>query len=614
MRSNDYNKKRLFLTNLAKLLIIVLIPLLILGSLSIFITQRYIKDEVNKNSRILLNQASQNINLILYELETLSMNFDINPYMMITIKSFLNGGEGLTYQESQLLKVVRSFIESSSNVKPYIHSIYTYYNNSNDIFISSVDTGVSNLNTYYDKDWYDSYRGNQDNNNIWSEIRVIQRYSFEEKKPILSLYKNFFSANSSKANGVIVLNIRMDFMEQIVSNTVTYPNQGLVVINEKGKPVISHNMPDSINEEGLESFVRSDAYSFTYTIGNNDFAVTKLAPDKYGWSYISITPHDDVYQVPEQLLLISLILLASSVLLAALLAIYMTRRNYISFMRIVKILKSAEQGRSTSYTDSGIEDEHSFIIQNIVKAFVEQKYLQMLLSERKYKMQVLELQALQSQINPHFIFNTLHAITWKAIALTKAQNEVSKMTENLSSIMKYSMENSHSTVTLEEEIRNSSCYVDILQMRYRDKFEVNWIYDPGLGELPILKLVLQPLIENSVYHGIVHKNGTGTITLRFLEDRNVLKIWVTDDGVGIPPEQLMKVRSMLSVDNYKHADQHIGLMNTNKRLMLAYGETYRIRIRSIPSKGTVIYIRIPIVSNVKSLTWQNHLNAAADPR
>ena len=219
----------------------------------------------------------------------------------------------------------------------------------------------------------------------------------------------------------------------------------------------------------------------------------------------------------------------------------------------------------------------------------------MQLSERKYRMKVLELLALQSQINPHFLYNTLHTISWKSIAITKKPNEISGMIDNLSTILKYVLSNSNEMVTLDEEIYYTMCYVNIQSVRYRNRFRVKWTYDDdNLAEIMIMKLIFQPLIENSIYHGIKEKEGEGVISVRLVRDGSFLKIWLIDNGLGMTRERLDEIREMLKPEKDTIKSDHIGLYNVNKRLLLTYGDSYRIRIKSAYGRGTAIFIKFPL--------------------
>lgn len=595
MKTESYNRKKILQQNLKNLLVIILLPLLILGSFSILITQRYIKDEVNKNNEILLKQASEKIDLIITELDTLSLNFSVNPNAIVPLKRIFNQPT-LSYEDASMLSLIKSYIESSTHVKPYYHSISIYYKNDKNRLISSIGAGLTDLHNNYDVTWYDSYIKNESYSHVWSEVRYLQRDTFDRNEEVLTIYKNLFTSGPEVSDGVIMLNIKTDYMEQLLNSAVNYPEQGLVVVNEKGIPIVAYNIPSSIQNGDIANFVKDDRNFFTYTSEKNDYTISKYGTENYNWKYLSITPNNVLYEMPMKLMEISIALLMASLLLGIFLALYETRYNFMSFLKIIKILDSAKEGEVIPSVVSRVRDEHGFIIQSIIKAFIEQNYLKVQLSERKYRMKVMEMLALQAQINPHFLYNTLHTISWKSIALTKKPNEVSAMIENLSTILKYSLSNANQTVSLEEEIYYTKCYLDIQSVRYRNQFKVHWKVEDNIKQLRIIKLLLQPLIENSIYHGIKEKEGQGTIYIHIVRDYFYLKIWLMDDGLGIPPERLEEIRAMLKDQEEITKHEHIGLFNVNKRLILTYGEDFGIGIKSVYQKGTAIYIRIPIDS------------------
>jgi two-component system sensor histidine kinase YesM len=240
-----------------------------------------------------------------------------------------------------------------------------------------------------------------------------------------------------------------------------------------------------------------------------------------------------------------------------------------------------------------VKDEYGFILQNILKTFIEQKYLKLQLSQRKFEQKTLELLALQSQMNPHFLFNTLETINWRIVALNGLDCDASVMLQNLSDVLKYSLGSSDEYVTLFEEIVNTNSYIQILKARYHDKFNVKWQYDRELEHLKVIKLLIQPLIENSVYHGIKEKPGKSSIKIKIRMPRfDRLTITVIDNGTGMQKSRLDSIRSDLEA--HKRSDTHIGLFNTNRRLILAYGEEFPLTIKSKAGLGTVVHIEIPI--------------------
>lgn len=601
MRTEEFNRSKIFFQHLKGLSLLIILPLFLLGTLSIVLTQAYIKDEVNKNNLIILSQASQQMDLIISELETLSFSFSENANMVVAMKSVFNKNV-LSYVEHRLFTTIKSYIDSTSHIKPYVQSVYIYYDNTNNRLITSGDMGLTRLDSYYDSAWYESYLNEKTTKGIRSEIRDLKRYSSAKAESVLTISQNLFTMSPDVADGVMVLNIKPDYIEELQDNTVSYADQGLIVINERGEAVISYELSPEISNQDIAEFMNNEQNFFSYSTSENEYTVTKYVSGQYGWTYLSVIPNQSLYEVPIQLLRISIALFGVCLIIGLMLALYMTRNNYLNFLKLVKLLESAEAGELLPTSLTNVKDEHSFLIRSMVKTFIEQNYLKMQLSERKYKIKVLELLALQAQINPHFLYNTLHTISWKSISLTKKPNEVSEMIDNLSTILKYSISNSNETAPLEEEIYYTQCYLNIQQIRYRNKFNVRWTCDEALLNIRVIKLLLQPLIENCIYHGIKENEAFGTISIKIVKDHAFLKIWVVDNGRGMKPDTLEAIRKKLKHGEDSPTQDHIGLYNVHKRLVLMYGdEHYGIRIKSQYTKGTAIYIRIPIPITQKRL-------------
>jgi two-component system sensor histidine kinase YesM len=273
--------------------------------------------------------------------------------------------------------------------------------------------------------------------------------------------------------------------------------------------------------------------------------------------------------------------------------ILMVNKLYSEKLRtIISILESAEKGRPLPPLSSRVKDVYSYIIQRILKNFIEQNFLKVQLSERRYKTQAMEFLALQSQLNPHFLYNTLDTINWKAASMTGGPNELNTIVENLSDILRYSLDGQNNLVTLQKEIAYTFSYINIQKIRYKDKFDVIWEYDDKVLKYHIMKLIFQPFIENSLYHGIKEKEGTGLIKVKIKARQTRLCISIVDNGIGMLPERLKHVREKLRLD--QDQTRHIGLFNTHRRLKLTYGDSFGVKLNSKFGWGTALYITIPI--------------------
>jgi len=242
-------------------------------------------------------------------------------------------------------------------------------------------------------------------------------------------------------------------------------------------------------------------------------------------------------------------------------------------------------------TDRGF----SHITYSILRTFLEHQYLRVQMSERRYRLKTLELLALQSQMNPHFLFNTLESINWKAIELTKGPNRINDMIRDLSSILKYVLQSPSGRETLANEIKHARDYLRIQRVRFKGRFSVRWDLQSGLEQRKVIRFLLQPLLENAIYHGIREKEGHGLITIRASEARGCLRIVVSDDGKGIEPRQLAEIRRRLEDESaeVEAGPGSIGLANTNRRIRLTFGDDYGLSLESEPGRGTSVTVELP---------------------
>ncbi|MBK9925195.1 MAG: sensor histidine kinase [Anaerolineales bacterium] len=204
-----------------------------------------------------------------------------------------------------------------------------------------------------------------------------------------------------------------------------------------------------------------------------------------------------------------------------------------------------------------------------------------------------ELRALQAQINPHFLYNTLDTIIW--MAESKKTDQVVKIVTALSKFFRISLSKGMDWITIGEEVERIKSYLTIQKMRYRDILDFKIDVDKDVAENTILKLILQPLVENALYHGIKNKRRGGTISVRARrKDENEILLEVEDDGIGFTPEKLARLRNELNDDSGEiKMESGYGIGNVNNRIRLYYGKQYGLSIQSEYGTGTRITLVIP---------------------
>jgi two-component system sensor histidine kinase YesM len=203
----------------------------------------------------------------------------------------------------------------------------------------------------------------------------------------------------------------------------------------------------------------------------------------------------------------------------------------------------------------------------------------------------MELKALQAQINPHFLYNTLDLINWKAI--DNHIPEIAEIAQSLAKFYKLSLNKGKDIVSIKDEINHVKTYIQIQNLRFDNRINFVLDFDPEILNYSILKIVLQPIVENSILHGILEnkKAETGTISISGHIDRDMLCIEVIDDGIGISEEKLAEVFS----DNPKSDVGGYGIKNIHNRIKLHYGDQYGLSYKSAVGFGTTVNIRIPAI-------------------
>ena len=213
-------------------------------------------------------------------------------------------------------------------------------------------------------------------------------------------------------------------------------------------------------------------------------------------------------------------------------------------------------------------------------------------TQEQQKLKKSELRALQAQITPHFLYNTLDAIIW--LAESKRTAEVVQITGALSNFFRTSLSGGNDWITLRQEEEHLFGYLTILKTRYRDILQYEIDIDERLQDCQILKLLIQPLVENAVYHGIKNKRGGGLVSVSIQMDDSVMRVQVQDNGAGMSPARLSQVRQSLVVSEPLSGDSGYGLSSVDKRIKLYYNQTEGVWIDSAPGEGATVRFFVPV--------------------
>ncbi|TXK83887.1 sensor histidine kinase [Paenibacillus sp. N3.4] len=251
-------------------------------------------------------------------------------------------------------------------------------------------------------------------------------------------------------------------------------------------------------------------------------------------------------------------------------------------------MKDVQDGNLDVWLDIKSRDEIGALAKEFNKMVGNTKMLMENIIEEQKKKKEYELAVMQSQINPHFLYNTLECIC--GLADLKRNADVVKIVNQLALFYRGVLSKGNPVISMEDEIIITQTYLEILKVRYGDQIDYTLDFDPEVYKYKTIKLLLQPIVENSIYHGLKNKRGKGHIHIQAGIKDKQLVIVIADDGIGIQQEQLDNMFNLGAAD-YKQ--KSFGLKSTNERIKLYFGVEYGLEIQSEYGKGTLVKIKLP---------------------
>ncbi|MDO5136548.1 MAG: sensor histidine kinase [Eubacteriales bacterium] len=315
-----------------------------------------------------------------------------------------------------------------------------------------------------------------------------------------------------------------------------------------------------------------------------DYAVVNSSSALSGWTFYHYKTKSAIDGSVSRLLLseIPLILVCAGIILV--IGLPFSRLFTRKIEELTENMNQVNQGRRIVTVDSDSEDEVGLLIRSFKGMMEEIDRLIREVYENKIALKEFELKALTAQINPHFLYNSLSIINWMAIR--SDQMEISKVTLALSTFYRTALSKGQDMVTVENCIRNIEAYLEIQLVMHDHDFQVIWDIDPEISNEMLPKLILQPVVENALEHGLdVKEEGEKLLKLFFVQDGDDVLLAVEDNGMGMEQEEAESLVTYQAVG--------YGLKNVNDRICLLYGEQYRIRIFSKVGEGTRVEMRIP---------------------
>ena len=571
-----FGDNSIFINYLKKTVLIIVIPFIVMELFVYLYISLNNKSQINllaNNTFIKSGKAFENaFESIIKQEYALMTNSDIHSMILL---------ENAPEDSQNFQKYLMSNAIMTSS---YIQNIDIYSTVSKYVF-STEKNGWTYDFTYLP--WYEHYLDTGDVNFVISYKSSKQKSNYDRLSVVQGIFFN------KKLYGIIACNIKIDELAEQIKYGETV-DETYYIINSDGVVLYSDNQY-SIKEKlpVLDSFEESDYGYLLYNSGNEFFC--KYALPIMGTSLVvRLDLKNTIYHNTFILILILFMTGILMIIIAFLLSIYLSKHYYSAISEIVAYLQN-DFIFNRSEGDNQYS-EISFIKNSVFEIKNSNKILEKQLGENMERLKKAQSSMLQFQFNPHFLFNTLNIVSLKAISLTHSENDVSRIVKLLSELMRISLRTESYFTSVNEELSFAKKYLEIEGIRYNNDFEIEWNIEDGIGEFRIVKLILQPIMENAFKHGLrmLPNNVKKKIIISaFTEESNIV-FSIANNGVG-DKSKMETVQAELENDEF-YRTNHIGMRNVNSRIKLLFGYEYGCTIER-KNDFTIVRIMMPIIRN-----------------
>ncbi len=546
---------------------------------------------IKNSGKNTLDSFDEHIETSLYSIGSQLDIMMSNSSFSLSLKNLLGNME-MEQKDLTFYLVLKNFLNTYNLSSSTIHSIYLYVEDKEHFMTSSQGqiVNISN-NTFYDLQWLDEYKNMDREKRIYTSRRWIQKNSYDEPVEVISVYYR-----NTYLDGVIVINIDKSEYGRLLRNMLASTRQSIFLVNDVGEIVCETDQSFQIDvtvNEHISDYIKNNK------IDTVDEKWIKIAGKNYFINYkysefmniyiVSIIPINFLFDELIFYILLAILVLLLDLVIIVVLAYSYTKRSFYYIEECINIFSEAEQGNVIEKKVNRINDEYELLLNNVIYLHLESNRVQLELMEKHHMYEMTEMMALQLQINPHFIFNTLQIMDIEVIQNMGDKSTLHTIIYQLSKVIKYALTTPTVDVTLKEELVYLKAYLEIQSIRFDNNAITYFDIDDSVYSIKVFKMLLQPVLENCFSHG---RRGDGqkiVIKIKIIDNGDYIYFSVIDNGRGMSKDNLIKLRHRINDSNSKS----IGLTNLNRRLLLRYGVDSGLVIRSKIGMGTIVKFVIP---------------------
>lgn len=578
-------RTRMLLSNI----VVALIPFLIFSIVSGFVFLDHAQKTAEEHSVQLIHQVSNSMDVYVETIEKMVnyIQLELQDTPFFTMES-----EGASGWDSETA-YIRSVLENVANSHREVAGIFIA--TKEDLYVS---TGMSRISRdpFQNERWYREASENPEEIQLISvvtgrNIVTNRSYSIDD---VFSLAKAVQDPETGEVLGVILLDIRHDIIQSSI-NGVTIGEKGFVFVMDQEDNIV-YTPVNGIVYRVNPKWVKAMEPMSVQIQGGSYQIRSELSPYT-GWRTVGVFSMDEVMSSVNTIVYILFTCVIISLVLVVIVSFKFSRTLTNPIFKLKRLMKQAESGDLTVRFNFEHNDEIGELGQsfNHMIARIDQ-LIQMVYVEQENK-RTAEMKSLQEQIKPHFLYNTLDTISW--MARDYDAEDIVRLVDALTNMFRIGLSHGKDIITVKEEITHVSNYLYIQKIRYKDKLNYVIHVDESLYAIEVPKLILQPLVENAIYHGVKAKRGGGTITITGVPEGENLVFTVQDDGAGMPQEKVEELNRRMSERSVLDEKKSFGLFYIRERIQLCYGKGYGVHVESTLGEGTRVTITLPLYQKPK---------------
>ncbi|MEX2414898.1 MAG: sensor histidine kinase [Paenibacillaceae bacterium] len=590
-------------------MIISILPSICLGILISWAVNNVISKQVNANTLQLIGNANKSLESYVSEIQNITYLISFNS----DVKNFLYQGENQSTIDPNQMYDIQKFLQGFTTLHSEVAGILVL--NSNNQYISN-EMYARTSKKLTEEQWYkeaESSKGIFKLIGHTSGRNITTHYNYKDDE-VISVVRAILDPDTQITKGVILIDLKLRVVAETLKDVRLGKSGFLMVIDNQGKSIYT---PASPLVEGIQKQWFADQMSgdFSREIDGQSLEFIYRKSPFTDWTTVGVFSTDEaVSEVQEiRFYLISFIFLVSFLGVTA--SFYLAYSISRPILRLMHSMQTAESGDLT-IRPMGIRlDEIGMLGRSFNAMLTQIVKLISLVEVKERQKKEAELRILHANIKPHFLYNTLDTIQW--MARKNGAADVSEMVESLAKLFRIGLSNGQDAILLIDEVEHVISYLKIQQTRYKAKLNFDIQIDPAVTteKLLLLKLILQPIVENAIYHGIKERRGPGHIQVSVTLEKEYVIIKIADDGLGMSKETLDSLNYQLShtlneiqqQSTTDDSDQEqialrvnrmiggYGIMNVHTRIVLSFGEGYGVSIDSQVGKGTIVTIIHPII-------------------